>query len=116
MKKIVVIIVLLIVGGAIATWSHIKEEKRVVVLQATFKMGGITYEGYEIQGDTLIFKFKRTGDVFTQAIVKKEVKVGIEDFPAKVVVEVNTNGNIKRYEAELIFDGDDERVYKASEL
>lgn len=79
-------------------------------------MGGITYEGHEVQGDTLIFKFKRTGDFFTQTIVEKEVKAEVDEFPAKVIMEVDTNGNVKRYEAELIFDDGNEKIYKASEL
>ena len=79
-------------------------------------MGGITYEGYEMQGNTLVFKFKRIGDFFTQAIMEKEVKAEVDEFPAKVIMEVDTNGNVKRYEAELIFDDSNEKIYKASEL
>ncbi|NJE07895.1 hypothetical protein E3E31_05065 [Thermococcus sp. M39] len=79
-------------------------------------MGGVTYEGYEVQGDTLVFKFKRTGNFFTQAIVEKEAKAEVDEFLAKVIMEVDTNGNVKRYEAKLIFDDGNEKIYKASEL
>lgn len=97
-------------------WNYNKEERKVIILKATFRMGGVIYEGYEMQGDTLVFKFKRTGDFFTQAIVEKEVKVEVDEFPAKVIMEVDTNGNVKRYKAELISGDDNEKIYKASEL
>ena len=93
-----------------------REEKKVIILKAIFRMGGVTYKGYEMQGNTLVFKFKRAGDFFTQAIVEKDVKAEVDEFPAKVIMEIDTNGNVKRYETELVFDDGNEKIYNASEL
>ena len=116
MKGVLVVITMLIIAGLMTAWTYNEAEKKVVVLKATFRMGGVTYEGYEMQGNTLVFKFRRTGDFFTQAIVEKEVKAEVDEFPAKVVMEVDTNGNVKRYNAELVSDDGNEKIYKASEL
>ena len=117
MKKVfavLVVILLAVAGGIYALGS--KESGKYVTLKATFRMGGAVYEGYQLEGDTLVFKFERNGDFFTQAIETKEVTTEERLAPKKVVMEVNTNGEIKRYEAKLVKEEEGELIYEASEL
>jgi len=117
MKKVfaVLAIVLLAVAGGIYALGS-KGSDKYITLRATFRMGGAVYKGYQIEGDTLVFKFERKGDFFTQAIETKEFTTNEKLAPKKVVMEVNTNGEIKRYEAKLIKEEEDRLIYEASEL
>lgn len=117
MKKVfavLVVILLAVAGGIYALGS--KESGKYVTLRATFRMGGAVYKGYQLEEDTLVFKFERSGDFFTQAIETREFTTDEKLAPKKVVMEVNTNGEIKRYEAKLVKEEGDNLIYEASEL
>ncbi|HIH73283.1 hypothetical protein GBV73_01670 [Thermococcus sp. 101 C5] len=109
----ILVLAIVFVGGYVI--SNANEEK-YITLEATFRMGGAVYKGYEFEGNTLVFKFDRSGDFFTQAIETKEFTTDKKLSPEKVIMEINTNGKIKRYEAKLIEEGEDIAIYKASEL
>lgn len=117
MKKVFVVsvvILLAVAGGIYALGS--KESDKYITLRVTFRMGGAVYKGYQLEGDTLVFKFERNGDFFTQAIETREFTTDEKLSPKKVVMEVNTNGEIRRYEAKLIKEEEDRLIYGASEL
>ncbi|WP_238981942.1 hypothetical protein [Thermococcus sp. 2319x1] len=114
-KKVIGVAILLgLLVGVYVIGSQ--EEGRYITLRATFKMGGAVYKGYELEGEVLVFKFERSGDFFTQAIETKEFTTGEKLSPKKVIMEVNTNGEVKRYEAKLIEEKGDVVIYEASEL
>jgi|GEM_PF-725202 hypothetical protein len=109
----ILVLAIVFVGGYVI--SNANEEK-YITLEATFRMGGAVYKGYEFEGNTLVFKFDRSGDFFTQAIETKEFTTREKLSPEKVIMEINTNGQIKRYEAKLIEEKGDVVIYEASEL
>ncbi|MCD6373823.1 MAG: hypothetical protein J7L37_09860 [Thermococcus sp.] len=117
MKKVfavLVVILPLVAGGIYALGSQ--ESGKYVTLKATFRMGGAVYNGYQLKGEALVFKFERNGDFFTQAIETKEFTTEERLASEKVIMEVNTNGEIKRYEAKLVKEEEGELIYEASEL
>ncbi|ACS90753.1 MULTISPECIES: hypothetical protein [Thermococcus] len=117
MRKVfaALVVVLLGVAGGIYVLG-LKETGSYVALKATFRMGGAVYKEYQLEGDTLVFKFERNGDFFTQAIETKEFSTDEKFAPKKVIMEVNTNGQIKRYEAKLVKEEEDRLIYEVSEL
>ncbi|AEH24561.1 hypothetical protein [Pyrococcus yayanosii] len=88
----------------------------VIRLRAIFRMGGVVYKGYEVRGDTLVFRFERSGDFFIQVIETKEVKTREKLSPAKVLMEVTTNGKRRIYEARLVEERGGELIYEVSEF
>lgn len=94
-----------------------KVDEKYVVLNATFKMGGIQYVGYKLEDNRLIFMFERRGDFFTQALESKEVRTNekIKKNIDNVLMEVNTNGNIKMYECKFVEENIEEIKYVAEE-
>ena len=117
MRKLfaVLAIILLAVAGGIYTLGS-RESGKYVILKATFRMGGAVYKGYQLEGDTLVFKFERKGDFFTQVIETKEFTTNEKLAPKKVVMEINTNGEVKRYDAKRVKEEEDRVIYEASEL
>lgn len=111
---VLALILLAVAGGIYALGST--ESDKYITLRATFRMGGAVYKGYQLEGDTLVFKFERNGDFFTQAMEVKEFTTDEKLSPKKVVMEVNTNGEIRRYEAKLVKEEEDRLIYGASEL
>ncbi|AIF69688.1 hypothetical protein PAP_06455 [Palaeococcus pacificus DY20341] len=115
MKKLLAVISVLLIVGAVLAWNYVGD-KEVITLRATFRMGGVSYKGYEMRGDTLIFKFERKGDVFIQVITQKEVTERIKGSPSRVLMEVSTNGRAEVYEARLVEEDGERKIYEASEL
>ncbi|NJF24315.1 hypothetical protein [Thermococcus sp. Bubb.Bath] len=70
-----------------------------IVLEATFKMGGVSYRGHRWEEDALVFEFERIGDAFIQILSTREVEVEVEKPPKKVLVELKTNEGGKVFEA-----------------
>lgn len=89
--------------------------ERVIKLRMTFRMGGAVYRGYELEGETMVFKFERVGDAFTQAIETRTFEEKIKGNPRRIVVEVSTNGRVRTYEARLVEEKGNERLYEAFE-
>ncbi|USH00134.1 hypothetical protein K1720_01220 [Thermococcus argininiproducens] len=119
MRKPIVILILIFiaVAGLVYFQNSSRENKeRIIKLKATFRMGGAIYKGYEMREDTLVFKFERKGDFFTQAIETKEVTTGEKLSPKRVIMEVTTNGETKTYEAKFIDESEEIALYEASEL
>jgi len=115
MRKALGVIVILIAVGTALVWSRTGDSE-VITLRATFRMGGVSYKGYEMRGDTLIFKFERKGDVFIQVITQKEVTERIKGSPSRVLMEVSTNGRAEVYEGRLVEEDGERKIYEASEL
>jgi len=116
-KKVFAVVVAILLGLAVGIYVlSSREDGKCVTLNATFRMGGAVYKGYQLEGEALVFKFERTGDFFTQAIETKEFTTDEKLSPKKVIMEVNTNGQIKRYEAKLVKEKEDRFIYEASEL
>ncbi|ASJ02764.1 hypothetical protein A3L09_05605 [Thermococcus profundus] len=81
-----------------------------IVLEVTFKMGGVSYRGYRWEEDALVFEFERLGDAFIQVLSTRKVDAEVEKPPAKVLVELKTKEGGKVFEA---FER--EGIYIASE-
>ncbi|NJE26521.1 hypothetical protein E3E22_07810 [Thermococcus sp. MV5] len=119
MRKPTVILILIFIAVAGLVYFHSssgENKERIIKLKATFRMGGAIYTGYEMRGDTLVFKFERKGDFFTQAIETKEVTTEEKLSPKGVIMEVITNGETKTYEAKFIDESEEIALYEASEL
>ncbi|WP_238565049.1 hypothetical protein [Thermococcus litoralis] len=114
-KKVIGAAILLVLAVGVYLLGS-QEGGRYITLRATFKMGGAVYRGYEVEEGVLVFKFERSGDFFTQAIETKEFTTREKLSPGKVIMEINTNGQIKRYEAKLIEEKGNVVIYEASEL
>lgn len=108
--------VLLLFSGVYLYMEGSKADEKYVVLNATFKMGGIQYIGYKLEESKLIFMFERRGDFFTQALESREVRTDekIKNID-NVLMEVNTNGNIKMYECKFVGENIEELKYVAEE-
>lgn len=61
-----------------------------IVLEVTFRMGGVSYRGHRWDKKALIFEFERMGDAFIQVLSKRDVEVEVEEKPKKVLVELDT--------------------------
>ncbi|WP_297465947.1 hypothetical protein [Thermococcus sp.] len=70
-----------------------------VVLEVTFRMGGVTYRGYRWEDDALVFEFERLGDAFIQALSNHRVEAEVDRPPSKVLVELKTKDGGKVFEA-----------------
>ena len=70
-----------------------------IVLEATFRMGGVSYRGYRWEGDALVFEFERLGDAFIQVLSTRKVEEDVEKEPSKVFVELRTKEGGKVFEA-----------------
>ncbi|WP_297490230.1 hypothetical protein [Thermococcus sp.] len=81
-----------------------------VVLEVTFRMGGVSYRGYRWEGSALVFEFERLGDAFIQVLSTRRVEVEVDRSPEKVLVELRTKEGGKVFEA---FERDG--VYLAAE-
>ena len=81
-----------------------------VVLEVTFRMGGVSYRGHRWEDDALVFEFERLGDAFIQVLSNRKVEEEVEKVPSKVLVELRTKEGGKVFEA-IGEDG----VYRAME-
>ena len=81
-----------------------------IVLEVTFRMGGVSYRGYRWEDDALVFEFERLGDAFIQVLSTRNVEVEVEKRPAKVLVELRIKEGGKIFEAREV-----EGVYQAME-
>ncbi len=70
-----------------------------VVLEVTFRMGGVSYRGYRWEEDALVFEFERLGDAFIQVLSDRKVEEEVEKAPARVLVELKTKEGGKVFEA-----------------
>ena len=70
-----------------------------IVLEVTFRMGGVSYRGHRWEGDALVFEFERLGDAFIQVLSTRKVEVEVEKAPEKVFVELKTKEGGKVFEA-----------------
>ncbi|HDZ36328.1 MAG TPA: hypothetical protein ENH81_05400 [Thermococcus sp.] len=81
-----------------------------IVLEATFKMGGVSYRGHRWEGDALVFEFERLGDDFIQVLSTRKVEEDVDREPSVVIVELRTKEGGKIFEA--VRDGE---IYRAME-
>ncbi|ASI98276.1 hypothetical protein [Thermococcus celer] len=81
-----------------------------IVLEVTFRMGGVSYRGHRWEDDALVFEFERLGDAFIQVLSGRKVEEEVEREPERVIVELRTKGGGKVFEA--VRDGE---VYRAME-
>ncbi|NJE61567.1 hypothetical protein [Thermococcus sp. 21S7] len=81
-----------------------------IVLEVTFKMGGVSYRGHRWEGDALVFEFERLGDAFIQVLSKRMVEEEVEREPSAVIVELKTKEGGRIFEATL-----EEGTYRAAE-
>ncbi|QDA30713.1 hypothetical protein FH039_02520 [Thermococcus indicus] len=81
-----------------------------IVLEVTFRMGGVSYRGHRWEGDALVFEFERLGDAFIQVLSRRNVEEEVEREPSAVIVELKTKEGGKIFEA--VREGD---VYRAME-
>jgi hypothetical protein len=70
-----------------------------VVLEVTFKMGGVSFRGHRWEDGALVFEFERIGDAFIQVLSDRKVEVEVEKVPERVIVELRTNEGGKVFEA-----------------
>jgi hypothetical protein len=61
-----------------------------IVLEVTFRMGGVSYRGHRWEDDVLVFEFERLGDAFIQVLSKRKVEEEVEREPSAVMVELKT--------------------------
>ncbi|MCD6372907.1 MAG: hypothetical protein J7L37_05105 [Thermococcus sp.] len=81
-----------------------------IVLEVTFRMGGVSYRGHHWEDGALVFEFERMGDAFIQVLSTRKVEIDAERMPKKVLVELKTKDGGKVFEA---FERDG--VYLAAE-
>ncbi|NJE00566.1 hypothetical protein [Thermococcus sp. JdF3] len=81
-----------------------------IVLEVTFRMGGVSYRGHRWEGDALVFEFERLGDAFIQVLSRRKVEEEVEREPSAVIVELKTKEGGKIFEAAL-----EGGVYRARE-
>ena len=70
-----------------------------VVLEVTFRMGGVNFRGTRWEDENLVFEFERLGDAFIQVLSNQKVEVNVEKNPSKVLVELKTKEGGKVFEA-----------------
>ncbi|WP_297535492.1 hypothetical protein [Thermococcus sp.] len=70
-----------------------------VVLEVTFRMGGVNFRGTRWEDDALVFEFERLGDAFIQVLSNRKVEVEVERVPSRVLVELKTKDGGKVFEA-----------------
>ncbi|NJE03698.1 hypothetical protein [Thermococcus sp. MV11] len=70
-----------------------------IVLEVTFRMGGVSYRGYRWEDDVLVFEFERLGDAFIQVLSRRKVEEEVEREPSAVMVELKTKEGGKIFEA-----------------
>lgn len=70
-----------------------------IVLEVTFRMGGVNFRGTRWEDGNLIFEFERLGDAFIQVLSNHKVEVDVEKAPEKVLVELKTKEGGKVFEA-----------------
>jgi len=70
-----------------------------IVLEVTFKMGGVSYRGHRWEDDALVFEFERLGDAFIQVLSTRKVEADVEKAPERVLVELKTKEGGKVFEA-----------------
>jgi len=70
-----------------------------VVLEVTFRMGGVNFRGTRWEDENLVFEFERLGDAFIQVLSNQKVEVNVEKNPSKVLVELKTKEGRKVFEA-----------------
>ncbi len=70
-----------------------------IVLEVTFRMGGVSYRGHRWEDDTLVFEFERLGDAFIQVLSSRKVEVDVEKAPERVLIELKTKDGGKVFEA-----------------
>jgi len=81
-----------------------------IVLEVTFRMGGVSYRGYRWEDDALVFEFERLGDAFIQVLSTRKVEEEVERRPSAVIVELKTKEGGKIFEAT-----NEEGIYRAAE-
>jgi len=81
-----------------------------IVLEVTFRMGGVSYRGHRWEDDVLVFEFERLGDAFIQVLSTRKVEEEVEREPRRIIVELKTKGGGKVFEA-TVEDG----IYRAME-
>ncbi len=70
-----------------------------VVLEVTFRMGGVSFRGTRWEDGNLVFEFERLGDAFIQVLSNQRVEVEVDKVPQKVLVELKTKEGGKAFEA-----------------
>ena len=70
-----------------------------IVLEITFRMGGVSYRGHRWEDDALVFEFERLGDAFIQVLSTRKVEDEVEREPARVLIELRTKEGGKIFEA-----------------
>jgi len=70
-----------------------------VVLEVTFRMGGVNFRGTRWEDGNLVFEFERLGDAFIQVLSNQRVEAEVEEPPKKVLVELKTKEGGKVFEA-----------------
>ena len=70
-----------------------------IVLEVTFRMGGVSYRGHRWEGDALVFEFERLGDAFIQVLSTRKVEEEVERKPSAVIIELKTREGGKIFEA-----------------
>ena len=70
-----------------------------VVLEATFRMGGVNFRGTRWEDGNLVFEFERLGNAFIQVLSNQKVEAEVEEPPKKVLVELKTKEGGKVFEA-----------------
>jgi hypothetical protein len=70
-----------------------------IVLEVTFRMGGVSYRGHRWEDDALVAEFERLGDAFIQVLSTRKVEIEVHKPPKKVLVELKTKEGGKVFEA-----------------
>jgi len=70
-----------------------------VVLEVTFRAGGVVFRGTRWEDGALVFEFERPGELALQAITSMRVEAEVEEPPKKVLVELRTKEGGKVFEA-----------------
>ncbi|EEB74290.1 hypothetical protein [Thermococcus sp. AM4] len=70
-----------------------------IVLEVTFRMGGVNFRGTRWEDGNLVFEFERLGDAFIQVLSHQRVETEVEKVPKKVLVELKTKEGGKVFEA-----------------
>jgi len=70
-----------------------------IVLEVTFRMGGVSYRGHRWEEDALVLEFERLGDAFIQVLSTRKVEVEVERKPERVLIELRTKEGGKVFEA-----------------
>ncbi|ASJ08516.1 hypothetical protein A3L11_04420 [Thermococcus siculi] len=70
-----------------------------IVLEVTFRMGGVSYRGHRWEENALVFEFERLGDAFIQVLSTRKVEIEVREKPEKVLIELRTKEGGKVLEA-----------------